>query len=190
MAITEGKFLELQQRRLANTSVGPSTVRGMGPGGTVDAARNYLAGIDLSQLAQDSERAFSKRLDRATDEMVRTLPRGARHWGMARKLLNIFLRGATYNRFLCEAYDLQKCDPWLEVPLDSHVALGLRGEKHGDTLPRWKTVIGLTQVISHQYQAFAATVAKEKGIHRVHLDLLYWRQLGRDRPNGRVTREP
>jgi hypothetical protein len=168
----------------------------MGPAGTVESAREFLACIKLTRFAHRSELAFMRELDRATDEMLKALPSGARHWGMARKLLNIFLRGATYNRFLCEAYGLSKADPWLEVPLDSHVAKGLRGEKAAglecgkngkDILPHWKTVIGLDQIVSKQYQAFANDVAQRDGIHRVHLDLRYWRQLGQEPANGPTT---
>jgi hypothetical protein len=176
MALTEDEFLAFLQRRIANTSVGPSTVRGMGPRGTVEAARRHLVGVELRTFALASEQEFVERLDFETDRLMRKLPGEASRWGIARKLLNIFLRGATYNRFLCGAYDLPCAEPWLEVPLDSHVATGLREEDGGKALPPWRTVKDLDPVVSRQYQDFAAVVAKQKGIVRVHLDLLYWRR--------------
>lgn len=183
MLLSKGDFLRYVQLRIANTAVGPSTVRGMGPRGTVEAARRYLADIDIAVFAQDSQRHFATRLNRETLRFMKGLPAGARRWGIARKLLNIFLRGAAYNRYLNDAYDLPNVEPWLEVPLDSHVAKALRAEDGGEELPRWRTVIGLEPAVSQQYQDFAAVVARRKGMHRVHLDLLYWR-----RPDRSVSR--
>jgi hypothetical protein len=108
--------------------------------------------------------------------MVKKLPVGGQHWGSARKYLNIFLRDVAYNKYLYRAYKLSAIGPWLEVPLDSHVAGGLREEQGGAVLPRWTTVIGLDATTSATYQKFAFQVAKSKGFDRVHLDLLYWRR--------------
>jgi hypothetical protein len=115
-------------------------------------------------------------LNKATQSLLKKLPRVAQNWGAARKFLNIFLRGIIYNRFLCENYNLYHIEPWLELPLDSHVANGLRSEPGGSSLPRWKTVIGLDNKTSQQYQNFASKIAIEKGISLVHLDLIYWRR--------------
>jgi hypothetical protein len=147
----------------------------MGPKGTVKSAREYLADLDLATFRKKTESDFLAALNQATARFAAQLPRGARHWGAARKFLNIFLRGAVYNRFLCEHYDLYRIEPWLEVPLDSQVAKGLRGEKGGERLPRWKAVIHLDKATNQKYQMFAAEVAKGKDTHRVHLDILYWR---------------
>ena len=103
------------------------------------------------------------------------LPQNAQHWGSARKFFNIYVRGALYNQYLCQHFDLSALEPWLEVPLDSHVAKGLRGEPEGKGLPRWNTVIGLTRQDSDAYQAVASEVAERKGFARVHLDVIYWR---------------
>ena len=59
--------------------------------------------------------------------------------------------------------------------MESHVAKGLLIEPEGNSLPKWKTVIGLTQNVSHAYQIVARDVATRKKTERVHLDLLYWR---------------
>jgi len=88
--------------------------------------------------------------------------------------LNIFLRNCAYNRFVCEEFGLDKLEPWMEVPLDSHVATGLKSEQEGAHLRRWKSVIGLTRIDSDALQAVALKVAMRKGINRVHLDVHYW----------------
>jgi hypothetical protein len=167
------------QRRLGNTAVGPSSARRMGPRGTIAAARAFLIGLKLEKYQVTSETQFRRILNRETRAFLKRLSEKARHWGAARKWLNIFLRDAAYNRFLFDHYRLRKLERWLEVPLDSQVAKGLRKEKGGDRLPRWETVIGLTPEVSREYQEFAALVAKRKGTCRVHLDLKYWRAPGK-----------
>jgi hypothetical protein len=183
------ELLDLLHRRIAGTSVGASTARGMSPRGTIAAARNYLAGLDLSRFSVQSEKEFRGLLNRATRAYVKKLPVGAQCWGPARKFLNIFLRGVVYNKYLCAAYELGQIEPWLEVPLDSHVAKGLKGEDGGNKLPRWQTVVGLDADTRRRYQLFASQVAAKRGVCRIHLDLLYWRRQG-EAANKRRTRKP
>lgn len=168
-------FLALLQNRIASTSVGPSTARGMGPEGTVDVARDFLRGIDLGEIMKFNRASFQAKLDDLTEGLRASLPRKARYWGSSRKFLNIFLRGVLYNRYLCERYDLYKLEPWLEVPLDSHVAKGLHLEKDSEVLPKWRTVIGLSPDENGIFQEFAETIASLRSTCRVHLDLWYWR---------------
>jgi hypothetical protein len=144
------------------------------PEGTVAAARLYLANLPLSRFAVKTKDKFQAALDRTTNEFKKGLPSGS--WGAARKFLNIFLRNVVYNRYLSDHYRLAHIVEWLEVPLDSHVARGLREEPGGEELTRWGTIIRLPPETSQEYQDFAATVAKEKGYNRVHLDLIYWRR--------------
>lgn len=168
-------LMELMLARAAKGSVGPSTARGMGPPGTIAAAKNFLMNFNLQKIKTGSEKSFRSSLDKSTALLQYSLPKGARYWGSSRKFLNIYLRNCLYNRYICEEYGLKQLESWLEVPLDSHVGKGLLLEKHGANLPRWKTVIGLTGEVSRQYQDVAQVVAKENGVARVHLDLLYWR---------------
>ena len=44
-------------------------------------------------------------------------------------------------------------------------------------LPRWPGVVNLTPELSNQYQRLASDVAARKQLARVHLDILYWRQM-------------
>ncbi|MGO8690535.1 MAG: hypothetical protein ACLQLG_13010 [Thermoguttaceae bacterium] len=169
----EEEFIRLVRKREASLAVGPSTARGM-PEGTVKQARDFLGKLDLSSFATDSEHVFRERLDEATDKLKELLT--CRSWGAARKFLNIFLRGALYNRFLCEHYRLCLIEKFFEVPLDRSVAEGLRRERNGETLPQWDAIKRLQPQESAAYQTFARSVAREKRCARVHLDLWYWRQ--------------
>lgn len=171
-------MLRLLQERLGRTAIGASTARGMGPVGTIQAARSFLQACDLRSIKANTPQAYRRRLDELTDALIERLPVDAQHWGSARKFVNIFLRNCAYNRFMCEAYRLDRVEAWMEVPLDSHVAAGLKHdalEANLDlTLPRWKTVIGLTPELSDSWQTVAHAIAQRGGIHRVHLDVRYW----------------
>jgi hypothetical protein len=164
-------FIERVQWFEASISIGASTARGM-RGGTVAAGRKFLRHLNLRKLPTE-ERAFQRHLEAKTNELSDELP--CKSWGAARKFLNIFLRGALYNRFLCKEFGLVSLERFLEVPLDKSVANGLRAEKGGECLPAFHTIIRLAREESAQYQEFALQVAKEKRCKRVHLDLWYWR---------------
>ena len=179
----EPDFIRRVREREASISIGASTARNMGEG-TVKQARDFLRNLDLPSFTADSEEVFLARLDESTDKLKESL--SYRSWGAARKFLNIFLRGAFYNRFLCDYYAINVLEQFLEVPLDKSVAQGLNGERNGETLPRWKTILRLHPQESAVYQAFARSVAREKQCARVHLDLWYWR---REEPAGAVLPE-
>jgi hypothetical protein len=136
------------RRRTAELSVGASTVRRAGRNGSGSSARATAGSaqglrrlIALSLLAA---------LDRETVRIQRQLPDGARHWGVARKVLNIFLRSCVYSRPLASAYGLAHIDRWLELPLDSQVAEGIV-MCSGAKLPRWRTVKAVSRRIHAEY---------------------------------------
>ena len=177
----DANFISALRKSLASRSIGASTARGMGPKGTIAAARSYLAQLDLSHVGSlKSEEDFKNWLNEETYAFLSQLPPrnppGGEHWGSARKFLNLFLRAVVYNRFLCKAFDLYHIEPWLEIPLDSHVAEALREEPEGSTLPSWKTVVGLDQSTSELYQNVASKISDRMGLSRVHLDVFYWRR--------------
>lgn len=174
----DAKFINKLQKQIASRSVGASTARGMGPKGTVASARRYLANLDLYHVRNlKNYGEFKAWLDEKTNDFMSHLPEGGRHWGSARKFLNIFLSGVVFNRYLFDAFDLSHCESWLEVPLDKHVANALREEKpEGADLPRWKTVVGLEPSKSEQFQDVASKVSGRKDVARVHLDVFYWRR--------------
>lgn len=168
-------FIDRLQGRCAKLAIGPSTLRGKGTTGVAAAVRLNLAAIDLAKLAVKSQAAFQIRLCKLTAALEARLPELGRAWGRARKALNIFLRDVTYNADLRDYYGLAKIRGWLEVPLDSHVALGLKSEREGLCLPPWRGIKNLRPEISEQYQAVATAIAKRYGISPVDLDVLYWR---------------
>lgn len=173
------EYLRVLRCRLAHTAIGPSTARKMGPAGTIAKARTFLQQIPLNDFVVNDEGVFRAQLDGNTLEMTR---RTGVAWGAARKFLNIFLRDALYNRWICTAFGLGEIEKWLELPLDSHTARGLRQamKEHPEIaqqLPRWPGVVNLTPELSNQYQRLASDVAAGKQFARVHLDILYWRQM-------------
>jgi len=172
------KTIEHLRRRTAELAIGNSTLRNQGAPGVAKAARDFLANVDLKSFSANSAQEFSETLDRATADLVQALPQGARNWGTARKALNIFLRDCLYNQFLCSHFAISHIHPWLEVPLDSHVAKGLRRTSHGNELPKWATITGLEHERSDRYQEVAGKVAKRIGCNRVDLDIYLWREVG------------
>jgi hypothetical protein len=161
--------------RTADLSIGPSTVRNQGASGVVVAARRALRRVDLQQFRNVSSTEFTVLLEQETQLLRKRLPANARHWGTARKCLNIFLRDVLYSRFLCDHYRFHRIESILEIPLDSHVASGLKNEVEGLDLPRWRTIKSLSPQASELYQTAARQVAKRERTHAVHLDLAYWR---------------
>lgn len=168
------QFYRDMQRYIAVTAIGPSTLRNQGSGGVIKVARDFLAVIDLAAFRTENERSFFMVLDSKTEELKYAFPQGAQNWGAARKACNLFLRNACYNRFLCQRYNLEASEEWMEVPLDSLIVTALKRTGHGKSLPRWPGLNGLKPEISAKYQAFARQVAAEQGIVRVHLDMRLW----------------
>jgi len=162
------------QKRTARVAISPSTVRGQGVPGIAAAGRRFLAALDLRAFVSSREEVFQRELDKATEQLQVALPGPARHWGLARKILNIFLRDALYNHYLRQEYGLSRVEFFLEVPLDSLSAQGLRERRKQEALPRWTGVSRLTPAMSEAYQGAAARLADAWGISRVHLDAYLW----------------
>jgi len=162
------------QQFVAVTTIGPSALRGQGASGVVDAARKYLAKIDLRVFATKEQNNFIKQLDKHTKLLQRSFPKNARNWGAARKAINLFLRDAYYNQFLNNYYHLDRAVSFYEIPLDGVIGEKLYklGKMRG--LPRWETIKGLTVETSKLYQDFAQHVASTYGVQRVHLDAILW----------------
>ena len=172
------KTIYYLKRRTAELAIGSSTLRNQGAVGVVKATRQFLANLDLKVFSVNSIQKFNKALDRSTEDLIRVLPKSARNWGTARKALNIFLRDCIYNQFLSSHFTISQIHPWLEVPLDSHVASGLRATSHKKNLPRWGSIKKLKREDSDKYQDAAEKVADKIECNRVDLDIYLWRQLG------------
>lgn len=167
-------FISAIQRRTAQVAVSASAARGQGAPGLVKAAREYLAKLPLAQFGVSRPVLFRARLDQTTRQLKDVLPEKGRNWGVARKLLNIFLRDALCTTYLSEHFRLESGKGFYELPLDSITASHLRREVPRGQLPRWLGVKHLVVEVSDQYQAAAATVANAHGIARVHLDAFWW----------------
>ena len=169
-----GKPTEFQLRqrkmRIAELSVGASTVRGM-PKGTVYAARMALKGIRPTSFSKPSRDEYLKTLNYLTRRISNVLPEAS--WGVSRKVLNIFIRSCVYDSGLRRAYQLARIEPWLEVPLDQQVAAGIRACS-GEDLPKFQNK-RLDWRVSLQYQDTARRIARRVGSHPIHLEACWWR---------------
>jgi len=170
----KSKLLLVVRSRVARIAVGPSTVRGRGNKGAVKAARKFLRKLDLRPFGTTHAVAFCKALDRSTLRLSKKLPRKARRWGIARKVINIFLRDALYTAYLRDAYKLGRAEAFYELPLDSITAKHLKQTTWGKRLSRWRGVKYVTPTSSDEYQEAAKLVALEKRVARVHLDAYWW----------------
>jgi hypothetical protein len=176
-----GDFLAQMHRYVAYTSVGPSTVRGQRTPGLVAQLRELLSQVDLDELAACQPPAFPDFLNRETSRIQEGMPDEARYWGIARKVLNIFLRAATYNHYLRRQFPLDRFESVLELPMDSLTALGLKARSPARSLPRWQGVKHLTQADNQRFQARALEIADAWGIPaRVHLDIYFWLERGQN----------
>lgn len=166
-------FIEAVQTRAARIACSASATRGQGAG-VVASGRGFLAQLPLAQFAVSRPSLFLRRLDEATQGLCGALPKSGRSWGLARKVLNIFLRDALYSTYLSEEFFLSRAENCLEVPLDSITARHLCQAAGRGMLPRWLGVKHLTPQASAAYQAFAAEYGASHDITRVHLDTYWW----------------
>jgi hypothetical protein len=166
-------FLKIVQEKVAVSAIGPSALRGQGKG-VLSAAQKVLKSIHLSELPRSSRDDFVKWLDDQTALILDAMPIKNEPWGAARKAINLFLRDTLYNRYLCERFKIHEVEEWLEIPLDSAVAKGLKRKAGHGGLPVWPRLKHLRKGVSEIYQDYAAIIAKEHGVARVHLDIIYW----------------
>jgi hypothetical protein len=175
----EMKFIRQLQDNIAEISVGSSALRNQGASGVVAAARAYFKTIKLSEFSSLSSSKFPEWLDKRTEELRNKFPVEAKEsWGGARKGLNLFLRSCLYNTYLAREFNLDRKEFILEIPLDKDVATGLYrdAEIRKINLPKWDAIKRLDKKTSDTYQTFAQSLAIEKGVARIHLDLAYWRR--------------
>jgi len=166
-------FIPTLQRKVAVTAVGPSALRGQGKG-VLAATQEFLPKIGLARLPKSNRKLFESWLNRQTNSLLDTLPLKTKPWGAARKAINLYLRDALYNQYLCRHFRINRVAAWLEIPLDSVVARGLKkASQHGE-LPSWPGLKGLTKPVSNQYQEFASELSNRMKIERVHLDIYLW----------------
>ena len=168
--------LKLIQKRVVNAAIGPSTLRNQGAPVT-GTAKEFLSNLDLNELKNiDSSDEFGVFLNNKTTKLKNKFSDGAKNFGTARKAINVFIEEAFYNKFLSTYYGLDSLVSYLEIPLDSGVATGLKKDAadRGIKLSNGVTIKNLTEEINKEYQKFASELAKEKNIARIYLDLVYW----------------
>ena len=192
------KRLKLIHHYIANIAVGPSTLRNHVPG-VVDAARNFLAMLDLNKLKKKSVREYRKWLDKKTEKMMKTFPDGAKDdWGGARKVLNVFMKEAYFNKELESECNLFRLRDVLETPLDSIAAKRIRkyGKQKGIEWAcklcseddrescnkrklrcRKSAFPGIKNLKSYQssgYQNVATEFALDMDLPRAEIDIILW----------------
>ena len=165
-------FIGTMQRRTGVTAVGPSALRGQGKG-VLKITQAYLGDIDLSQIPSTQDE-YTAWLDEHTNKLLKKLALRNRPWGAARKALNLFMRDALYNKYLNYHYSIYKLESWMEVPLDSAVAKGLKRCAGRGRLPNWPGLKKLKPEINAIFQKYATECAKKKNAARVHLDVYLW----------------
>jgi len=166
-------FIATLQQRTGIAAVGPSALRGQGKG-VLRATQTFLGQMDLSGVSTSSPRRYRKWLDGQTKRLLEKLPVNGSPWGTARKALNLFMRDTLYNRYLNRRFGINAIEPWLEVPLDSAVARGLKRHAGRGSLPQWPGLKKLKAGVSDEFQDFAQEHARAQGIERVHLDIYLW----------------
>lgn len=166
-------FIEAVQTRTARIACSASATRGQGVG-VVAVGRTFLAQLPLSLFSVSRRSLFEQRLEDATQSLYTELPRSGRSWGLARKILNIFLRDALYTSYLADKFCLRNAETNFEVPLDSITARHLRVEAGRKCLPHWLGVKHLTPETSAAYQTFASKLAVNHSIARAHFDTYWW----------------
>lgn len=167
--------------RIANTLIGGTTLRNQGAKGVEKVAREFLADLDITSLITERETEFKHVLDVYTKELQRAFPPGAQNWGAARKAINLFLGGALDHRIVCSYYEIERIEPFLEIPLDSYVGYYLWNQATfmgNKSVPQWRTIKSLTPENNKCYQDFATVLAQQKGEGwtRVQLDVMIWRE--------------
>lgn len=184
--VSHPDFLALIRERIAQTAVGASAMRGQGKG-VVHIVRKHLGKVDLGRFAVRTRLRFEAALDDETEKLRRKLPSGSKRFGTARKAMNLFLRDALYSNYISDHFGLDLGSEWFELPLDSFSVRGIREYPLALEVPKWTAIKRLRRRESREFQVVALNIARNEGLRRVDLDLLFWRtvpknQLGRRRP--------
>lgn len=175
---TAARTLMKIQHKVAVSSIPASALRGQGSPGLIGVAREFFRVLPLGQFGVTSSKRFTSRLDAVTEDLLRRFPRKARHWGVARKAVNLFLRDAFYNQFLSSKYHLSRSARFYELPLDRRTAEALTDFDDERDLPRWLGVKHLTEKCSALFQEAATEIAADDdhSCERIHLDAYFWPQ--------------
>ncbi len=158
--------------RMANICVAGSTLRGARrEGGKVTQIRSTLRKFRLSDLNKYN---YSRRLNALTDQINRHL--SGEYWGISRKIANTFLRECLYNYQIREKYNLSEIEPFAEIPLDRFSMEWLITNGSSQMQLAIKPISRLTKADNARFQKRASSIARQRGIARIDLDLLGWKK--------------
>ena len=168
-------FLSNMQTYVANIAISGSTLRNQGAKGVVAAAREFLGTLALKELVCIESPQYPCLLTKWTAELRSYLPVNARHWGTARKAINVFMVQTFLNKYLYREFELHRFADMFETPLDSKAASKLKKEVPETNLRNWNGIRALTEEDSTLYQQAATTLAQQYHIPRACLDTVLWR---------------
>ena len=170
--------LNRMQAYCANVAITASALRKQGDSGLVELARRFLGDLPLAPLRTLGPPNYPHWLNDQTNALAELFREKHAHWGSARKSINIFMTMAALNRFLCSAYELERFEHVMEVPLDSVVMGDLRQweKDHAAaiTLPA-VSITDLEPETSCKFQNVAAKRADALGVPRGRLDAMLWK---------------
>ncbi|ENN6985943.1 hypothetical protein ACAB91_004503 [Vibrio parahaemolyticus] len=167
---------EIVRKHYALASVGGSTLRRQCQPGGKDRAQSFLLNsFPLLELAEiRTETDFVDFLSVKTEELSKLLVVDHRYnWGAARKVLNIYLKLCAANKDLHPFFKLSTVEPFLEVPLDSHVVRSIDKDVSTNFIADFQ-IKRLTKERSDVIQSVAHSIAANKELYRYELDYLYW----------------
>ena len=172
--LSNKKFIASVQKFMAIQAVSASTVRGL-PAGSLGKIQAYLGRLRLGRLAGMDGSDYARWLDAKTRDLQNKLRGCRKRWGLARKVLNLFIRQCLYNTYLSRKFRLARVQKHMEMPLDSKVARGLKEDAGRGALPPWPRLIRLDRNTSQKFQEHAEDYASRKGLPaRVFLDNYLW----------------
>jgi hypothetical protein len=180
------KLIHVLRKRISDTAAGTTALRNQGKG-VIPKTKKFLKRLDPKKFAEcTTQEQFNALLNKKTIALRNTFPGKARkNWGAARKVLNLYMRDMLYYRYLCSHFGFCHLEKWLEVPLDSWTAKGIRQGHKSGALPSWEGVKHLTPEVSEAYQKAAKVIASKPSnrFARVHLDVIFWRNIARQIPD-------
>jgi|GEM_PF-4970062 hypothetical protein len=104
----KAKLIKVLCERTGDVTAGTTVLRGTGKGVRKNA-KKFL--MDLHRVDPQkfsgckTEAQFKALLDKKTIELKGTLPdKAKKNWGVARKMLNLYLRDMLYYRYLCSHF--------------------------------------------------------------------------------------
>jgi len=172
-----GTWLADVRSHLAMASVSNSALMNQsGKGRVIKSQMFLLEEMPLSGLSTMGEHELYEFLDAKTKTLSGQLLRtddGQPNWGAARKIINIFLRLCAMNKDLNPAYGLSNVEPFLEVPLDTHIVSKIIKSRGGEFDSPFK-IKTLTKGLSSTIQLAAKEIAEQRGLFRYELDVIYW----------------